>query len=84
MSPGVAVVLSNLGVALANLGQSEDAIRTFDEALAIDRRDPLTLYNKGLALAKLGREMEAMDCFSHYRDLAGDRQPGNTRQPSFR
>jgi tetratricopeptide (TPR) repeat protein len=84
MSPGVAVVLTNLGVALANLGQSEEAIRSFDEALAIDDRDPLTWHNKGLALAKLGREAEAMDCFSHFRNLAGDRQQSNSRQPTFR
>jgi len=84
MSPGVAVVLTNLGVALANLGQPEEAIRSFDEALAIDRRDPVTWYNKGLALTKLGREKEAIDCFSHYRELAGDRQPGMARQPTFR
>lgn len=84
MSPGVAVVLTNLGVALANLGQPEEAIRSFDEALAIDPRDPLTWHNKGLALLKLGREKEAMECFSHYRDSAGDRQPGNTRRAAFR
>ena len=84
MSPGVAVVLSNLGVALANLGQSEEAIRAFDEALAIDPRDPITWHNKGMALAKSGREAEAMDCFSHYRDLAGDRQAVSPRQRPFR
>jgi len=33
MSLGVAVVLANLGVALGNLGQSGEAIRSFDEAL---------------------------------------------------
>ena len=84
MSPGVAVVLTNLGVALAGLGQPEEAIRSFDEALAIDPRDPLTWHNKGLALAKLGREEEAMHCFSQYRDLAGNHHPPAINPLPFR
>jgi Flp pilus assembly protein TadD len=71
-------------VALANLGQPEEAVRAFDEALVIDPRDPGTWHNKGLALAKIGREVEAIDCFSHYRDLTGDRPSGDSRRRPFR
>ena len=84
MSPGIAMVLTNLGVALANLGHSEEAIRSFDEALAIDPKDPLTWHNKGLALANLGRDEEAMDCFEKYQDLAGEQHSQNISQRPFR
>jgi Flp pilus assembly protein TadD len=66
------------------IGQPEEAIRSFDEALSIDPRDPLTWHNKGLVLVKPGRENEAMEFFSHYRESAGGRQPGNARQVAFR
>jgi tetratricopeptide (TPR) repeat protein len=71
MNPGVATVLTNLGVSLANLRRFEEAIAYFDQALAIDPRDAMAWHDKGLALSQIGREEDAMACFEKYRELSG-------------
>ena len=50
----------NKGVALDNLGRYEEAITSYDKALAINSTDLDSLYNKGVALDNLGRYEEAI------------------------
>jgi tetratricopeptide (TPR) repeat protein len=72
------------GVLLGDLGHFDDAIRSFDQALDSDPRDPLGWHNKGLVLAKLGREDEAIACFEMYRELAGDHPSQSMNLRPFR
>ncbi len=54
---------NNKGGSLAALGRHEEAIRCYDEALAIDRSAIQVLNNKGSALSALGRSEEAIGCY---------------------
>jgi tetratricopeptide (TPR) repeat protein len=54
---------TNKGDSLAALGRSEEALRCFDQALAIDPRDAAAWNNKGIALSNLGRREEALGCY---------------------
>ena len=50
----------NCGLALAALGQSEQALTEFDTALALAPGHPSAAYNRGVALIRLGRYDEAV------------------------
>jgi Flp pilus assembly protein TadD len=71
MNPGVATVMTNKAVALANLGRYEEAEEWFRQALDLDPRDTTALTNLGLTLNRLGREQDAMACFEKVRELSG-------------
>jgi Flp pilus assembly protein TadD len=71
MNPGVATVMTNKAVALANLGRYEEAEEWFRQALDLDPRDTTAWTNLGLTLNRLGREPEAMACFGKVRELSG-------------
>jgi tetratricopeptide (TPR) repeat protein len=51
------------GLSHANIGESEDSIRSLDRSLALDAKNPTTWYTSGLALNHLGREKEALTAF---------------------
>ena len=63
--------LFNLGLALKRLGRYEEAVQTYDKALAISE-DPETWNNKGNALAKLGRYEDAVESFKNALRLKPD------------
>ena len=55
--------LTNKGVALENLGRSEEALACFDRALVIDPRFPGVWFNKGVVMQSRGRHEEALACY---------------------
>lgn len=50
---------SNRGFELAQLGRYDEALPVLDQALRMDKDQPIVLSNKAYALAKLGRDDEA-------------------------
>jgi tetratricopeptide (TPR) repeat protein len=54
----------NLGSALADRGQHEDAVAEYDRCLALWPTHTYALVNRGNSLARLGRDDEALDTFS--------------------
>jgi tetratricopeptide (TPR) repeat protein len=58
------------GQSLLNLGQVEEAVEYFDQALAIDARHPDALVKKGAALERLQKLDEAIACYD--RAIAAD------------
>jgi len=58
----------NLGSALADRGQHEDAVAEYDRCLALWPTHAYALVNRGNSLAKLGRDDEALDTFSRASD----------------
>lgn len=53
---------NNLGSALAALGRHDEAIGTFDRALAIDANDGMAHLHKGVSLQAIGQRDEAITC----------------------
>ena len=53
----------NKGYSLGALGRHEEAIRCYDQTLAIDPRYAMAWNNKGTSLAALGRREEAIRCY---------------------
>ncbi|HYV19993.1 MAG TPA: tetratricopeptide repeat protein [Verrucomicrobiae bacterium] len=58
----------NLGSALADRGQHEDAVAEYDRCLALWPTHTYALVNRGNSLARLGRDDEALDTFSRASD----------------
>jgi Flp pilus assembly protein TadD len=58
----------NLGIALADEGRHDQAIATFERAIALAPGDPVARMNLGTAYLKAGRNSEAAQTF---RDAAG-------------
>jgi Flp pilus assembly protein TadD/4-amino-4-deoxy-L-arabinose transferase-like glycosyltransferase len=58
----------NLGSALADRGQHEDAVAEYDRCLALWPTHAYALVNRGNSLARLGRDDEALDTFSRASD----------------
>ena len=55
--------LCNKGAALAALGQDEQALGCYDEALSLTPQFANAWNNKGVSLKRAGRVTEALDCF---------------------
>ena len=55
--------LCNKGAALAELGQDDQALVYYDEALRLTPRFANAWNNKGISLKKAGRTTEALGCF---------------------
>jgi len=73
MNPGVSVVYSNRGVALAAIGRGEDALSSFRTALDLDPGDLIALNNIGILLSRMGRDEEAMAYLDRAREQARNR-----------
>src|SRR5205823_3251237 len=63
---------SNLGLALANMGQTSDAIAQYREALRLRPGDAATYYNLGLAYVAQKNLGEAKAAFEHAAALQTD------------
>lgn len=72
LSPGVAAIHLNLGIALFNLGDPDTAMASYQQACALDPACVAALYNLGLALKKQGRIEDAR---RHFQSVV-------TQQPS--
>jgi tetratricopeptide (TPR) repeat protein len=66
-------LFANQGVVLSELGRSEEALQSFDQALALNPHYFDAIRNKGLVLQRLGRYTEALQCF----DRALQMQPSH-------
>jgi tetratricopeptide (TPR) repeat protein len=62
---GRAAAHNNLGIALSELGRYDEAMRQFDEGLALKPDDPSAQYHCANTLVALGRAPEAI---AHYRE----------------
>lgn len=62
----------NLGLALAALGEREEAINAYDEALAIDNMIFEVWFNKATALYDLADFKAAKECYERAIDLRPD------------
>jgi len=56
------------GLSLARAGQTDEAVKAFDAAAAIDDRHAELMFRKGQALLALGRDDEASSSFLRARD----------------
>ena len=68
---GRAAALTNLGNLAFLDGQVEDALESYEQAAALDAKDPGVLLNQGLALKQLGRSAEAEKVFAAAVQMAG-------------
>ena len=66
--PRAADALCNHGLMLQHLGRDEEALASFDKALAVRPNDIAALHSRGLICAALGRHAEAV--MSYDRVLA--------------
>ncbi|HWY63385.1 MAG TPA: tetratricopeptide repeat protein [Rhizomicrobium sp.] len=62
LKPGFAI-LSNRGAALQMLNRIEEALASYDQALAIQPDSAVLLYNRGRALQDMSRFEEALDSY---------------------
>ena len=69
---GFGQVWYNRGNALDNLGRLEEAIASYDQALAIKPDDNQAWYNRGVALGKLGRLEEAIASYDQALEIKPD------------
>ena len=53
----------NKGAALAILGEFDEALQAFDEAIRLDPKATVAWYNKGLTLVYLGKFNEAIQAY---------------------
>ena len=53
----------DLGARAHDLGDTDEALRLYERACALNGRDPLLLSNMGVALLELGRPREAFACY---------------------
>lgn len=61
---------NNKGMSLSALGQREEAIVCYDEALAIDAGEGRIWSNKGFDLQQVGRHDEALECYNKALTIA--------------
>ncbi len=63
LAPDFADAYGDKGVALARIGQFDEAISCYDEAIGLDQNYAEAFYNKGLALVELGKSADALTAF---------------------
>jgi tetratricopeptide (TPR) repeat protein len=63
LNPADISVLTNFAVILQSLGQTEEALATYDRVLVINPDLPEALYNRGNALRELKRPEKALESF---------------------
>jgi len=69
--PDSFAVLSNMGVALSHLGRMQDAIGSYNKALALDPRNAKIEFNLSVSLVKDGNYPDAVEHLKHLQ-LTGD------------
>ena len=57
-------MLIALGKSQLEKGHFDEALRSFEKAILIDKKNPDLWNLKGIALRSLGRYNEAIDCFN--------------------
>ncbi len=72
LEPNVAVFQYNLGVLLAHVGRSDEAIGAYRRAMAIDPNDPDIQNNFGFLLAQRGELDDACEYFRRAIELKPD------------
>jgi tetratricopeptide (TPR) repeat protein len=60
---------SEMGNAQVKRGEYQEAIASYDRAIALEGYNPNIWYNKGLALSSLGRYEEALYCYHRGSNL---------------
>jgi predicted O-linked N-acetylglucosamine transferase (SPINDLY family) len=65
INPGVAAPYSNLGAALKELKQFDDAVKNYNRAIDLDPQMAEAYSNKGNVLRELGRFDESLACYDH-------------------
>ena len=70
VQPGDIGNWSNRGFELSKLERYQEAVQVLDQALAIDKDEPVVLSNKAYALMKLGRDADAFTAVN--RSLKAD------------
>jgi protein O-GlcNAc transferase len=63
LNPNIPEALSNLGLALKDLGRLDAAVARYEQALALRPNVPEILSNLGIALRELGRSDAAIACY---------------------
>lgn len=66
---GEVPLLLGKGQALLHLGRAEEALRFFDDALALDPENAEVYVRRGVALEKLERIEEALGCYNRAIDI---------------
>ena len=80
VNPDVAEAHSNLGNALKEQQRFDEALGSYDAALALQAGDSDTYYNRGIVLQALRRQEEALDSYDRALALnAADEQAWNNR-----
>lgn len=69
-APGDAISVTNLALALADVGEWEDALRTTEEAVRLDPRSAAALTNRARVLRITGRLSEAREILAKAAALA--------------
>jgi len=57
LNPHLPGAYSNRGLALLKIGELQRAIDDFNNALAADPKDALSMYNRGVAKQKMGNQL---------------------------
>lgn len=63
INPQDTSTLNNKGVALSDLKEYQQALKSFDKVIEIDPQDAAAWHNKGVMLDKLGKHREALEYF---------------------
>jgi tetratricopeptide (TPR) repeat protein len=53
-------ILNNLGMAYADAGQNDNAIKNYEKAIALDPNNPVAYHNLGNAYASIGQKEKAL------------------------
>jgi len=69
LAPGSAIILNSLGLAYARQHQQADALRAFNEAVAIDPAFAPAQFNKGWASEDMGELAAAKNAFAKAAEL---------------
>jgi tetratricopeptide (TPR) repeat protein len=64
--------LSNMGVVLSRLGRMQEAVDSYQKALALSKDDPKIEFNLAVALVKSGNCNAAVDHLSHLQEGSRD------------
>lgn len=69
-SPKSVVAQNNLGVALLNKGQVDEALTAFRTAASLQPNDPVAYFNLGEAFVAQNQRVDAVESYRSYVKLA--------------